>query len=274
MLLTAETLGRICTCMISVSKEAMHVMMKTHLSSRKKTFSLLALLKLLLVLAASSTSKAGTTIADAVMLNPHVRTGENIQVYLLIPAFGVCVRFVETITLIDGRIEIDIDSESSLPPGFSCVAIVEPQQHIVTLDPLPAGQYSLAVSFRGQPQVDNVLFSVSGDTPNQTLISPPSGTYAESQNFDMAVLIEDVNISDFIVGEILIDGRRLNRQDAECFISGELGNSGVSFRCPNLSAASLGVGVHHVSVVLSFANIKSQQVSASVVWEVVSNTEN
>ncbi len=101
-------------------------------------------------------------------------------------------------------------------------------------------------------------------------ISPPTGTYTNRQNFDIALLVD-------AQGRALYDGiARLNGQEVTgalraCVRTGTTATGVVSLRCPNIGGAALGAGTHSFSVYLGLND--GTTVLRVVTWNVVAVTE-
>jgi hypothetical protein len=102
-------------------------------------------------------------------------------------------------------------------------------------------------------------------------VSPPSGQYATTQNFDLTLILGGaVGVS--VVGEsAAFDGADVTALLANC-IDGELVAGGVVVRCPYLGGQLLNAaGPHTLTVTLDLSNGSS--VTDTVTWEGVVNTE-
>ncbi len=113
-----------------------------------------------------------------------------------------------------------------------------------------------------------LVFGSAGLLP----LSPASGTYLTTQNFDLSLILKVTGPAVSVVGA----SATLNAGDVTaalvgCIIPGTLVSGGSTFRCPGLSGAFLGTGTHTLAVTLDLSDGSS--VSNTVIWEVVGNTE-
>lgn len=105
--------------------------------------------------------------------------------------------------------------------------------------------------------------------PSLTL-SPPSGAYVTTQIFDLAAIIAAANVS-VVGGSAFLDGVDKSAEFGQFCIPGTLTAGGLTFRCPDLSGAVLGTGLHTIDVCLLLSD--SSQVCDTVTWDVHENTE-
>ncbi len=111
----------------------------------------------------------------------------------------------------------------------------------------------------------------SGIVANQLSlsISPSTGNYFSTQNFDLGIM---VNTCLPIVGaSATFDGYDVTAFLGSCVIRGTLVSGGLTFRCPGVIMGSLGTGTHTLDVKLDFSDGSS--VSDTVTWDVKGNTE-
>jgi hypothetical protein len=105
------------------------------------------------------------------------------------------------------------------------------------------------------------------------LISPPSGIYALTQVMDAVAFF---NLPQGIIptdAEVLLDGVDASADFSSCFLSvpGTVPEGGQTVRCPELSAADIGAGMHTFEVILNLSDGSSLQ--QSVTWLIIANTE-
>ena len=106
--------------------------------------------------------------------------------------------------------------------------------------------------------------------PSLLTISPPSGVYVTTQNFDLTLIVETEGVS-VVGGSATFDGSDVTSYLAGCLIPGTLVSGGQTFRCPNLTGGLFGTGTHTLDVTLDLSDGSS--VSDTVTWEVKENTE-
>jgi hypothetical protein len=106
-------------------------------------------------------------------------------------------------------------------------------------------------------------------------ISPPSGTYATNQAFDLQFFVA-ADGRTIQGGTLTFDGIDVGAALAGCLVPGtQVPTGGLTLRCPGLSGALLGVGAHTLSATLTFSGGGTNGASAtsSVTWTVVQTTE-
>ena len=101
-------------------------------------------------------------------------------------------------------------------------------------------------------------------------VSPPSGSYAYTQNFDLTFILRALGVS-IAGGSAVLDGLDITPELAGCFVRGTLVSGGQTFRCPSLSGSRLGVGTHTLEG--SFDLSDGTTVQDAATWEVLENTE-
>jgi N-acetylneuraminic acid mutarotase len=101
-------------------------------------------------------------------------------------------------------------------------------------------------------------------------ISPASGVYATTQRFDIILILERVGVS--VAGlSASLDDQDVTAPLASCVLSGTLLAGGQTFRCPDLTGGTLGIGFHTLAVTLDLSDGSS--VSDTVTWQVLENSE-
>ena len=104
------------------------------------------------------------------------------------------------------------------------------------------------------------------------MLSPASGTYSTTQNFDLSLILKVSGDPVSVVGgSATLNGGDVTAALVGCIIPGTLVSGGNTFRCPGLSGAVLGIGTHTLAVTLDLSDGSSA--SDTVIWEVVGNTE-
>jgi hypothetical protein len=98
--------------------------------------------------------------------------------------------------------------------------------------------------------MDDFIYGEPIPFTTRLTISPPSGTYASTQSFDLVLLVTAPGRT-ITGGTITFDGADVGAALASCLVSGTLGSSGQSFRCPGVPVASLGTGTHTLTVTLT-----------------------
>ena len=101
-------------------------------------------------------------------------------------------------------------------------------------------------------------------------ISPPSGDYVITQGFDLTLIVETPGLS-VVGGSAILDGSDVTAALAACIIPGTLVLGGQALRCPGLTGATFGTGIHFLEVTLDLNDGSS--VSDAAIWEVIGNTE-
>lgn len=102
------------------------------------------------------------------------------------------------------------------------------------------------------------------------MISPPTGTYTSTQNFDI-VLLADVQGRAFASGAVTFDGLDISAPFAACLRAGTAAAGVLSFRCPNIGGVATGPGTHTFVVRLVMGD--GTVVQRTVTWNVVAVTE-
>ncbi|ETW92798.1 MAG: hypothetical protein ETSY1_42090 [Candidatus Entotheonella factor] len=105
------------------------------------------------------------------------------------------------------------------------------------------------------------------------LISPPSGTYAQTQVLDVVVFFSLPEGTTPTGITVLLDGEDASSIFASC-VPGVLGTvvgGGQTLRCPAQNASDIGPGSHLVEVILSLSDGTSLQ--QSVNWLILENIE-
>jgi len=100
-------------------------------------------------------------------------------------------------------------------------------------------------------------------------ISPPSGRYVRTQNFDMTLILESTSLSG-TVSSVMWNGSNVTSSFNSCSSLGTLTSGGQTFRCA-ISGSLLGVGSHNIRVGVTLSD--GSMVTDSVNWRVFGNTE-
>ena len=107
---------------------------------------------------------------------------------------------------------------------------------------------------------------------NSLAISPPSGSYVTTQQFDLTLIVRVESEGTTVAGgSATFDGADVTANLASCLIPGTLVSGGWTFRCPGISVDSLGTGTHNLDVTLDLSDGSS--VSDNVTWVVKENTD-
>lgn len=109
----------------------------------------------------------------------------------------------------------------------------------------------------------------NGIVTDQLSISPPSGNYFSTQNFDLGLIVN--TCLSIVGGSATLDGSDVTSGLAACVIPGTLVSGGQTFRCSGLTGGFLGTGTHTLDVTLDLSDGTS--VSDTVTWDVKENTE-
>lgn len=176
----------------------------------------------------------------------------------------------------DQDISVQLSITRNERVSAACPQVVVPFNLSLPLGSLPEGDYQVTVSLAGSDDTLAANFSVS-ERQARLQLSPPTGEYASTQTFDMAIMVDSVN-SPIVDGEVLlglVGTPRSEWQDVtpdvlECIIPGQL-EQGQVLRCPELPAALFGPGKHQVHARVILENGKVLQGTA--VWEVLSSNE-
>lgn len=111
--------------------------------------------------------------------------------------------------------------------------------------------------------------AISAKKANVLTITPPSGTYVNTQRFDL-VLIAETNEPDVSVTDVNLNGKNVTLPFNKCAHEGVTAN-GKTFRCPGLSGEFLGVGTNYLTATVTLGS--GTQLSEKVTWEVKENKE-
>lgn len=166
---------------------------------------------------------------------------------------------------------IIVDATVSVDPERICPAVVVPMVFTEVIGALAAGDYEVEVRINDEPAAD-AEFSVSAFAPGLTL-SPPAGTYLDTQDFDLALILEhDATV---VSGQARLDDGNgewvdVTAELVACLEPGELESGGSSYRCPALSSY-VGEGTHTLVVDLQLSD--DSVVSDAVSWTVLATSE-
>jgi len=140
-----------------------------------------------------------------------------------------------------------------------------------------SGTYLLAISDHGQDysgsyNIEIICFLSCTNPLSVLTISPSSGDYVTTQNFDLTLIVKAPGLS-VVGGSATLDGKNIWNALMKCISKhkGSLVSGGQTFRCPSLSGGFLGAGAHTLSVTFDLSDVSS--VSDAVNWEVLANTE-
>jgi streptogramin lyase len=103
-------------------------------------------------------------------------------------------------------------------------------------------------------------------------VSPPSGRYVTTQNFDLILILKVTGPTLSVVGEsATFDGADVTAKLANC-IHGDIVSGGITVRCPGLGGTLLSTaGAHTLTVTLNLSDGTSA--TNTVRWEGIANTE-
>jgi hypothetical protein len=101
-------------------------------------------------------------------------------------------------------------------------------------------------------------------------ISPPSGSYASRQSFDLVLLVNPLGRS-ITRTQAVFDGVDQSAALAACAIPGTLQSGGVTFRCPNIEGALFAPGTHVLTAAVTLDD--GSTMSDTVEWEIFANSE-
>ena len=101
-------------------------------------------------------------------------------------------------------------------------------------------------------------------------ISPPSGTYVTTQEFDLVIILRAPELN-VIKSRGIFNGADITEALAGCIKPGTLLSNGQTFRCPNLRGSFWGSGNHTFSMSIDLSD--GSTISDSVMWKVLTNSE-
>lgn len=129
-----------------------------------------------------------------------------------------------------------------------------------------------------EPLLTGVGEGIALDVPavpsSALTVFPPSGTLTTTLTFDVGLIVIIPSVPEglsIVGGSASFDGIDVTANLVACIIPGTVLSGGNTFRCPSLSGAVLGSGVHTFSVILNLSNGAS--LSDAVTWEVLANSE-
>jgi hypothetical protein len=102
------------------------------------------------------------------------------------------------------------------------------------------------------------------------IVSPGSGTYGTTQNFDIQLFLHAPGRT-IASGQITFDGLDVTQVLASCFRIGVQPDGTIALRCPGISGAALGAGIHTLTATVSF--VGGGSATGRVVLTVVQVTE-
>ncbi len=101
------------------------------------------------------------------------------------------------------------------------------------------------------------------------VVSPPPGAYATTQAFDLVLVVNPAGLG-VLGGSITLDGVEITDVVVACGRIGTLGSGRVTLRCPGITGALLGAGIHTLRVRLDLSDGSTAQGGA--VWEILAAT--
>ena len=106
--------------------------------------------------------------------------------------------------------------------------------------------------------IDDVTIEVPKDIdpPPKVAVSPPSGYYVGTQEFDLALLVEPTECSGLAISATF-DGNDVSSLLNNCVIPGTLSIGGESLRCPGVNKV-IYPGYHSFEVTFDFDNCGSR----------------
>jgi hypothetical protein len=129
---------------------------------------------------------------------------------------------------------------------------------------------TLTVLFEAGENIDQIRV-ITSDSSVDIAISPPSGEYVTTQDFDITLIVAASGLS-VTGGSALLDGSDVTDLLLECIIHGTLVSGGETFRCTGLTQEILGQAGSHtlqIEVVLN----DGSRLSDTVSWHIRHNTE-
>jgi hypothetical protein len=138
---------------------------------------------------------------------------------------------------------------------------------VVIIDP---DLRTLTVLFEAGENIDQIRV-ITSDSSGDIAISPPSGEYVTTQDFDITLIVEAPGLS-VAGGSATLNGSDVTDALLQCIINGTLLSGGETFRCPGIAHGMLGQAGSHtleIEVVLS----DGSRLSETVIWQVKHNTE-
>lgn len=104
------------------------------------------------------------------------------------------------------------------------------------------------------------------------IISPPTGDYVTTQNFDVVVVATIPTGITITNGTVILNDTDVTFTFMRCMVFGTLTSGGHTYRCPRLTEDILGTGgKHKLHVNLELSNETS--IGDTVNWEIYANTE-
>lgn len=98
-------------------------------------------------------------------------------------------------------------------------------------------------------------------------VSPPPGTYASTQAFDLVVIVDLAGLG-ITGGLVTFDGNDVTGPFVGCARVGGLPSGALTFRCTGLTAAALGPGTHLFEVILFLSD--GSAIQSGAMWLVLS----
>lgn len=136
------------------------------------------------------------------------------------------------------------------------------------------GKIVIAADATGGPDAVNFSFGttrgLSDDGIPHLAIQPATGKFLTSQTFDLLLVLGQVR-SAVVGGRVTLDGKDVTPAVVACVKPGRLDGEDPYFRCPGVSAKTLGPGPHTLDVQVELED--GTRLRDSVVWTVIQANE-
>lgn len=169
--------------------------------------------------------------------------------------------------------DFNTDLLYQIDPSNGTIIQTVPSPHTNPRDLSWDGQYIWVASWESAT-IYQVDVGVPPPPVSSLVISPASGDYVTTQNFDLTFIVEADDLSVLGVNNATIDGIDITKFLDKRGISGTLMTGGETFRYRFFSRflrRFFGVGTHTLSVTLDLSD--DSNVSNSVTWVLKENTE-
>lgn len=114
--------------------------------------------------------------------------------------------------------------------------------------------------------------TAKAETGSSLVISPPSGDYVSTQEFDVVVIAAIPTGVTITNGTVTLNDTDVTFRFMRCMIFGTLDSGGDTFRCPRLTEDIFGTGGKH-TLYVSLELSDETNISDTVNWEIYANTE-
>ncbi len=232
---------------------------------KKKIFLAIAILLSCTINLSFGQSSSGKV--ESITVSPPIPTDQS-NIEIVVSIYSSCSSFNISNSINGSTISITLETVP-LNPDLSCTAEAVLVDLTVTIGTLSPGTYHAEVFVNDNLDFTSNDFDVIEYIEPSLILSPPSGVYLFTQDFDFMLIVESSN-NPVISGDATLDGIDVTTGLAACLITGSLMPSGQTFRCP-LSGRVFEVGSHTVEVNLELSD--GSIISDSVTWEIKKNEE-